>query len=177
MEELWNQRWSMGGYSRYNVTSEPDLPGPWPITTALVARAAIECGDSPRAWRALNWIRKVHGGESGWWFERYAPSITPPAPPVSVCGWIWPELILLTVHNLMGVRPGLDYLEIRPRLIDGLDSVSGRFRIRSSDISLTLERTGASEAFVDGKEVPVQNGSLKITYPKPGSTIEVMSRI
>jgi hypothetical protein len=26
LEALWNQRWNLGGYGRYHVTSEPDSP-------------------------------------------------------------------------------------------------------------------------------------------------------
>ena len=173
MEELWNQRWRMGGYSRYNVSSEPDLPGPWPITTAMIARACVETGNSPKAWRALNWLREIHGGQSGWWFERYAPSITPPAPPVSVCGWIWPEILLLFVQNLLGVRPGLAHLEVRPRLIDDLDTMTGRFLIRSSDITVNVRRTGESLARVGGRRIPMEGGSLRIPYPQTGTPLEV----
>jgi hypothetical protein len=177
MEELWNQRWTMGGYSRYNVTSEPDLPGPWPITTAMIARAYVETGNSAMAWRALNWLREIHGGESGWWFERYAPSITPPAPPVSVCGWIWPEILLLTVHNLMGVRPELKHLEIRPRLIDGIETITGRFQVRSSEATVTIRRTGESLARINGEEIPLVDGTLSLPYPERGDHLEIVCGI
>jgi len=174
MEELWNQRWTMGGYSRYNVSSEPDLPGPWPITTAMIARAYIETGNSAMAWRALRWLGEIHGGRSGWWFERYAPSITPPAPPVSVCGWIWPEILLLLVHNLMGVRPEMKHLEVRPRLIDGIETMTGRFRIRSSEVTIKVERTRKSRAHVDGREVPVEDGKVRVAYPQSGSKLDIL---
>ncbi len=88
MENLWNQRWDFGGYARYNTDSEPDPPGPWPIATLLVARAALEAGDHDRVWKALQWVAGIHGGRAGAWFERYGPSITPPAPPVSDRGLV-----------------------------------------------------------------------------------------
>ena len=177
MEELWNQRWTMGGYSRYNVSSEPDPPGPWPITTAMIARAYVETGNSKMAWRALHWLREIYGGQSGWWFERYAPSITPPAPPVSVCGWIWPEIILLVVHNLMGVRPELDRLTIRPRLIDGVDTISGRFQIRSSNVAITIRRTGKPVARVSGRQIPLEDGTLTIPSPRAGEDLDIVCEV
>ncbi|MEO8167208.1 MAG: hypothetical protein ABI623_03115, partial [bacterium] len=39
VDTLWNQRWTTGGYARYNVSSEPDPPAPWPIASLFLARA------------------------------------------------------------------------------------------------------------------------------------------
>ena len=78
VERLWNQRWDFGGYSRYNTDSEPDLPGPWPLCSAIVAQAYLEAGDDEKVWRILNWLNAVHGGRSGGWFERYARASRPP---------------------------------------------------------------------------------------------------
>ncbi|HMA54162.1 MAG TPA: hypothetical protein VKT17_06845, partial [Acidobacteriota bacterium] len=52
MEKLWNQRWTGGGYSRYDVSSEPDSPGPWPFASIFIARAALEAGQ-PRTTRRV----------------------------------------------------------------------------------------------------------------------------
>jgi len=173
MDQLWNQRWTTGGYSRYNTSSEPDPPAPWPIASLLIARAAVEAGEDARVWKSLNWVSSTHGGLSGGWFERYGPSITPPAPPVSVVGWAWAEIILLMVHHIMGFRPELDGLTIRPRLITGVDTVSTRFTIRGATVDVEIRRGSAPKALVDGKVVAVTNGTLNIPYPRKGSIMRI----
>ena len=60
LEELWNQRWTMGGYGRYHVSSEPDSPGPWPIASIFMARAYLEAGDDEPSLVLL----RCHGGSS-----------------------------------------------------------------------------------------------------------------
>ncbi|NBW87586.1 MAG: hypothetical protein EBR23_12400, partial [Planctomycetia bacterium] len=62
MEALWNQRWSGGGYGRYDVTSESDSPGPWPFPSLFVARANLVAGNHDRVWRTLRWLAEVPGG-------------------------------------------------------------------------------------------------------------------
>jgi hypothetical protein len=177
MDVLWNQQWTHGGYSRYNTTSEPDPPGPWPIASLFVARAAIEIGDDERAWRAIEWVASIHGGKSGGWFERYAPSITPPAPPVSVVGWTWAEVVLMMVHHLMGFRPNLKNIVIRPRLIKGLDHLHSTFVVRGSDIDVTVKRSATPSATVNGVRADVHDGSLTLAYPKKGSRTNVVMEV
>jgi len=167
LETLWNQRWDFGGYSRYNTDSEPDPPAPWPFASLFMARAYAEAGDSEKVWRVLRWLRTIHGGRSGGWFERYGPSITPPAPPVCIVGWTHAEITALIVHHLLGFRPGLHDLVIRPRLLDGLDRMSRTFAFRDMEVHLTVERaTGTPSATVNGKSVAMEGGMLKLPYPK-----------
>lgn len=173
MDALWNQRWDFGGYARYNTDSEPDPPGPWPIASVLIARAALEAGDHERVWRALQWIATIHGGRSGGWFERYGPSITPPAPPVSVVGWVWAEVELFMVHHLLGFRPDLQGIHIRPRLLSGVDSLGTRFTIRGAEVVLDVERGSAAGAVVNGKTVPMKEGAITIPFPKKGTSVTV----
>jgi hypothetical protein len=174
MEVIWNQSWSHGGYARYNTTSEPDPPAPWPFASLFVARAAVEAGDSSKAWRVLRWLMEIHGGKSGGWFERYGPSITPPAPPVSLTSWTYAEVVLLVVHHLMGFRPGPERLIIRPKLIDGVNELKGRFAVRNGEYELTVRRTGAGpSANVNGQAVSLDDGRLLLNYPKQKETIVV----
>jgi hypothetical protein len=173
MDILWNQQWSIGGYSRYNTTSEPDPPAPWPIASLLVARAAIEMGDAQRAWRAINWVASIHGGKSGGWFERYGPSITPPAPPVSVVGWAWAEMITLIIHHLIGFRPNLDDIVIRPHLIEGLDRLQTAFLVRGSRIGVTIKRSASPSATIDGVRHDMHEGGVTLAYPRKGKQMEV----
>jgi hypothetical protein len=173
METLWNQRWTYGGYSRYNTASEPDPGGPWPFASLFVARAAVEAGDSARAWRVLDWLATIHGGKSGAWFERYGPSITPPAPPVSIVGWAWGEMVMLAVQHVLGVRPETNQLVLRPKLIEKLDKIEGTFNIRGSEFNIIVRKTGGKpKATVNGKEVALE-GRLALPYPKKGSKVKV----
>ena len=175
-ETLWSQKWDFGGYPRYNTSSEPDPPAPWPLATLFMARSYAETGNGRKFWQCVNWVRNVHGGLSGGWFERYGPSITPPAPPVCVIGWAWAEVTSLIVHHVAGVRPGLEALTIRPRLPEGVDRLSASFRVRGTGCSLSVRRTHlAPSARVDGRSVNVTKGALRVSYGelKPGATIEM----
>jgi hypothetical protein len=173
MDTLWNQRWKHGGYARYNTDSEPDPPGPWPIASLLIARAALEARDYERVWKSLRWIAEIHGGRSGGWFERYGPSITPPAPPVSVVGWAWGEVVLLMVQHLLGFKPDLDGILIQPQLLPGLDIVKNRFTIRNAEVDIEVARGAAAEARVNGSTVSMSDGAISIAYPAKGTSTSV----
>jgi hypothetical protein len=173
MDRLWNQRWEFGGYARYNTDSEPDPPGPWPIATLMVARAALEAGDYDRVWRALKWVAEIHGGHSGAWFERYGPSITPPAPPVCVVGWAWAEIVLFMIHHMMGFRPDLDGITVQPKLLPGVNTMSTTFTIRGGRIEVGIQRGSAEEATLDGKPLTIHNGAVKVPHPKKGKSTTV----
>jgi hypothetical protein len=130
-----------------------------------MARSYLEAGNWPKFWQCMNWVRNIHGGLSGGWFERYGPSITPPAPPVCVIGWAWAEVTSLMVHHVAGVRPGLDALTIRPRLPEGVDRLTATFRVRDVACSLSVRRTHlAPSARVDGRTAEVTKGVLLIPY-------------
>ena len=173
MDGLWNQRWEFGGYARYNTDSEPDPPGPWPIATILVARAALEAGDYDRVWRALKWVAGIHGGNSGGWFERYGPSITPPAPPVSVVGWAWAEIVLFMIHHMMGFRPDLDGITVQPKLLPGVNTMNTAFTIRGGQVDVGIQRGSAEGATLDGKPLTMSNGTVKVPHPKKGKSMTV----
>jgi hypothetical protein len=174
MEVLWNQAWSHGGYSRYNTTSEPDPPAPWPLATVFLARAFTEAGMDEKAWRALRWVYDIHGGKGGAWFERMGPSITPPAPPVCIVGWVWAELNLLFVQHFAGVRPEIDRLRIRPRLLKGMKGVRGEIRVRGAEINLIVRAgTGGEHAAVNGKPAELRDGELFLKYPKKGTRTKI----
>ena len=173
MDVLWNQRWDFGGYARYNTDSEPDPPGPWPIASMLVARAALEAGDHERVWRSLQWIEGVHGGLSGAWFERYGPSITPPAPPVCIVGWAWAEIELFMVHHMFGFRPDLDGIDIRPKLPSGVDVVSSRFTIRGARVEVEVRRGASASATLNGKVAVMKDGAVRLPLPRTSAVARV----
>ncbi len=170
VETLWNQRWSTGGYARYDVSSEPDPPAPWPIASLFMARAYAEARNSEKVWRVVNWLTSVNGGKSGGFFERYGPGITPPAPPVGIVGWAWAEIVSLLLENVMGVRPGLDALVIRPNLLTGLNEMNASFSVRGIAVNLSLKKAvGEPSVRVNNKPGVLKNGVLELKYPSRGS--------
>ena len=170
VEKLWNQRWTTGGYSRYNVSSEPDPPAPWPIASLFLARAYAEARNSEKVWRVLNWLNSINGGKSGGFFERYGPGITPPAPPVGIVGWAWAEIVSLVVENIMGVRPGLDSLVIRPNLLDDVNEMNARFSVRGIGVTLSLKKAVAEPSVrVNNRPGIMKNGAFTMKYPSGGS--------
>jgi cellobiose phosphorylase len=120
-------------------------------------------------------MSEIHGGKAGAWFERMGPSITPPAPPVSVIGWAWAELTTLFVHHLAGIRPGIDRLTIRPRLLDGMPGLSAAASVRGGRVELSVKRSagGGPRASVNGREVRLEGGELHMRYPAPGSRAKI----
>jgi hypothetical protein len=174
MEVLWNQRWSMGGYARYHVTSEPDSPGPWPFATLFLARAYLDAGNSEKAWRALDWLLAAPGGRSGAWFECYAERPVPPLPPLGIVIWTWAEIVAFVVHHLLGIRPSPTRLTIRPRLLNGLHEVSARVVVRGKDVALDLKRTSREPfAVVNGKNAELEDGTLILPLPRTNLHIEM----
>jgi hypothetical protein len=173
-ELLWNQRWTTGGYARYNVTSEPDSPGSWPFPTMFLARAYFEAGNDEKVWRALNWLLNCPGGKAGGWFECHADRPVPPLPPLGIVPWTWAELVFFFVNHLLGVRPNKNELVIRPRLLSGLDKAKASLVLRSKTIDLVVTRADKETiALVNGKHVPLVNGELRLAMPTKALTIEI----
>ena len=170
VDTLWSQQWEGGGYSRYNTHSEPDPPAAWPFNSVMVARAHAEAGNDDKVWRVLDWLTNLPTGRSGSWFEHLGPSITPPAPPVGIVGWIWYEIMALYVHQIVGLRPGLDGLVVRPRLIRGLDDLRSTHIVRNTKVSVHIWRSKERTfARVNGKEIAVIEGAISIPYPLRGT--------
>ena len=174
MEQLWNQRWTTGGYARYNITSEPDSPGAWPFPTMLILRAYFEAGNDEKVWRGLNWMSSAQGGNAGSWFECYADRPVPPLPPLGIVPWTWAEIVMFFVHHLVGVRPSKNELTIRPRLLTSMKSVKTSLTLRGQKIEVALTRTGKEPgAKVDGKPVPLVHGELRLPLPRRALKIEI----
>ncbi len=137
MEILWNQGWEEGGYGRYHASSEADSAGSWPFPSLIVARAALEAGDYGKVWRILNWLDKMPGSLSCSWFETYCDRISPPYAQLGITPWTWAEIIMLTVHHMIGIQPEENSIRIRPRLLPGLKKVTGSLPLR--DIHIHFE--------------------------------------
>ncbi|HEY3876688.1 MAG TPA: hypothetical protein VGM92_14520, partial [Candidatus Kapabacteria bacterium] len=103
VELLWSQAWEGGGYGRYNVFSEPDSPGPWPLATMYMIAALVEAGEHEKVTPALDWLIEK-AGAGGSWFEFYGDRPTPPLPPTGILVWAWAEWIALIVNHFIGAR-------------------------------------------------------------------------
>jgi hypothetical protein len=173
VERLWNQDglWNSGGYGRYNYQSEPkyDPPGAWPLVTMLVARAALECGDTKRAERALAWIIE-EGGPTLTWYEHKRHFATKKGAP----GWhargivAWPaygEIPAFFVHHLLGFRPEADQLVIRPRLLPGMRTVAARLRYRDGWVNLKITRRDSGNRISVNSEGPSEVNEGAVTFP------------
>ncbi|MBU1702007.1 MAG: hypothetical protein KJ970_12580 [Candidatus Eisenbacteria bacterium] len=168
-EELWNQQWEGGGYSRYNITSEAGSPAPWPIATVRIAAAYFENGDDEKVWRALEWIGSAPGSRSGSWFEFYGPSPVPPYPQVGVIPWTWAEIVRFHIHHLLGVRPELDHLILRPRLLPGMKSMSADLRLRNFRLRLKISKAEPGERpgfTMENRYFPCSAAGVKIPWPE-----------
>ncbi|MFH0945005.1 MAG: hypothetical protein V2A76_07390 [Planctomycetota bacterium] len=178
VERLWNQTWDGGGYCRYNVTSEADSPGPWPFATLFVARAYLEAGDDRKVWRILEWLGSVpSGGKACTWFEFYGEKKVPPCPPIGITPWTWAEVLTFFIHHLLGVRPGPDMLELRPRLLEGLDRVEASLAVRGHRLHLTLRRAEENEAegaYLDGAAQPLREGRFRTPIPEKDLRVELV---
>jgi GH15 family glucan-1,4-alpha-glucosidase len=169
VDTLWGQQWEGGGYPRYNAHSEPDPPAAWPFNSVMVARAHAEAGNDDKVWRVLDWLTNLPTGKSGSWFEHLGSSITPPAPPVGIVGWVWYEIMALYTQQIAGFRPELDGLVVKPHLLRGLDDIHATFIVRKIPVTLHVHRLqGESTASVNGKTVAVKDGAMKIPYPAKG---------
>ena len=174
MEELWNQRWDIGGYGRYHVTSEPDSPGAWPIATMFIMRAYQETGNHEKVRRALDWMSTVQGGKAGAWQEFYGRRPVLALPPVGILPWTWAELVLFFVHHVAGIRPSAEKLRIRPRLIAGMNEIQGDAMIHGRKVHVVIRRDPAKQfAIVEGTTVPLKQGSMELDFPNKDISVEI----
>jgi len=174
VEELWNQRWNDGGYSRYHVSSEPDSPGPWPFASIFVARAYWEAGEDEKVWRVLRWLGETASPKAGSWFEFYGPRPVPPCPQIGIIPWTWAELVTLFIHHVFGVRPALTGLRLRPRLPSGVDQAEATLSLGARRLHVELRRARPGEAgavrvngvktddTADGLRLPRPEGDLHV---------------
>jgi hypothetical protein len=159
VERLWNQAWDDGGYGRYDVSSEPDSPGPWPFASVFVARASLEAGRPERAARVVEWLDGLAGAPAASWFEFYGPRMAPPFPQVGVIPWTWSEMLTLLGQHVLGLRLGAGGLRVAPRLLPGVDHVTARMVVqgRGLDVEVTRGAPGRGprvEVRVDGRVSP-----------------------
>ncbi len=178
LENLWNQRWNGGGYSRYNITSEPDSEGAWSFVSVYMARAYGEMGDFDKVWRVLRWLESLPGYSAGSWFEMYGQRIAPPYPQVGITPWTWSEMLMLFVENLLGIIPDKNGICFRTRVIPGLDRIQGSLPFRGHRINLDVKLEPDSDNryfLVNGEKVEAEHGGIFIDYQEQDIAIEACS--
>jgi hypothetical protein len=156
LEQLWNTRWSDGGYDRYHTSGQPDQPGPWPFATTFILRAQHDAGLLERSRRSLEWLNGSAGGETGAWFEE----ISSVRSQMRACGlvpWTSGEVTLFAVRHYLGVRFEGQNLVIRPQLFPGGPPVTADLRFRQGRLQLDITGEG------DVKRVTYNGKSLKIS--------------
>jgi hypothetical protein len=178
LEDLWNTRWSDGGYDRYHTSSQPDQPGPWPFATTFILRAQHEAGLFDRSRRSLEWLNTMAGGRSGSWFEEI-PSNRSQAKTCGLVPWTSGEIALFVVRHYLGVRfEAGGQLAIRPALYPGSPPVSADLRFRHGRLRLEIQGSGAvQEARLDGQRLEVgTDGAVRLPPECNGGKVEIRAR-
>ncbi len=131
-EGLWSQAWNGGGYGRYDVSGEPDSPGPWALATMFMTSAQLEAGDIKKALRSLEWLIEK-AGASGAWKEFYGERPTPPLPPTGILVWAWAQYITLFIKHILHIKFDRETLISYARLND----IEAHIRFRDNYIDLS----------------------------------------
>jgi hypothetical protein len=128
---LWSQAWDGGGLGRYDISGEPDSPGPWSVATILFAEAALACGDEALALKALDWLH-IKAGAAGTFLEFYGDRPTPPLPPVGILVWAWAEYAILVVRDILGAHIKDGKVSFNPKL-----GLAGHIRFRDQVVDVS----------------------------------------
>jgi hypothetical protein len=174
LEQLWNTRWSDGGYDRYHTSSQPDQPGPWPFATCFILRAQHEAGLFERSRRSLEWLNTVQGGRAGTWFEEI-PSIRSLNRACGLVQWTSGEVALFVVRHYLGVRFEAGSVVLRPALYPGSPPVSADLRFRQGRLRLHLDGSGSVlKAVVNGRKLRVDaDGTIRLPHDFAGGTVVI----
>ena len=163
LEQLWNSRWSDGGYDRYHTSSQYDQPGPWSFATCFVLRAQHEAGLYDRSRWTLEWLNTVQGGRTGAWFEEI-PSNRSQERTCGLIPWTSGEILLFVIHHWLGVQFEGNKIVVRPNLYPGSLPVSADLRFRQGRLHLEIDGSGpVRSARVNGARVkPNPDGSVTL---------------
>jgi hypothetical protein len=172
LEQLWNTRWSDGGYDRYHTSSQPDQPGPWPFATCFILCAQHDARLFDRSRRTLEWLNTVQGGRTGAWFEEI-PSIRSLNRSCGLVQWTSGEIALFVVRHYLGVRFENGGVVLHPALYPGSPPVSADLRFRQGRLRLQIGGGGTvRKALVNGKKVRVDSGgNVRLPQDFAGGTV------
>ncbi|MEJ2007781.1 MAG: hypothetical protein P8Z30_06415 [Acidobacteriota bacterium] len=177
LEQLWNTRWSDGGYDRYNTSSQMDQPGPWPFATCFILRAQHDSKQYERSRRTLKWMNTVQGAKSGCWFEEI-PSTRSQEPYAGLIPWTCGEVTLFVIRHWLGVQFREGNTVIRPNLYPGSARVSADLRLRKGTLHLEISGSGrVAHALVNRRKVrPAADGSVVLPRTFTSGTVEIFAQ-
>lgn len=163
LEKLWNRRWSLGGYDRYNTSSQGDQPGPWTFATTFIMRAQHEAGQFDMSRRSLQWLYNNAGGRTGAWLEEI-PLIKSQECCSGLLPWTTAEVSYFIVHHLLGIKFIGDQMRIKPALYQTSSPLKANLRYRSGRINIEINGTKEVKyAIVNGKKIKAdKNGYVSI---------------
>jgi hypothetical protein len=160
MKPLWNQDglWRCGGYTRYNITSDPEFSsGPWPGITLMVARAAL----ATRQWkiykRAMSWVAGV--ARPTWTLFEHFDFAAPDKTNRrwyrgGIIPWLsFAEPSFLVVHELLGFRASLHNVRISPSMPPNMKRLQASVPFRGHRVRVEVINNGGActGVAVDGK--------------------------
>jgi hypothetical protein len=174
LEEIWNARWTFGGYERYHSSSQQDQPGPWTFATASIARAQHDAGLLGRSRRSMEWLMDVQGGNAGAWFEEI-PLIRSQMQVSGIVPWTSAEVVLFMVRHWLGISFEGGDLVLRPNLFARNRGCAADLRFRSSRMTLEIDGPGAARyAVVNGTRTNLRpDGSLVIPAARMSGPLEI----
>lgn len=174
LQQLWNSRWSTGGYDRYNTSSQPDQPGAWIFATEFMLNAEQEAGMYGLSRRSLDWLSSVQGGHTGAYFEEI-PVIRAQEFSAGILPWCSAEIGTFVVKHWLGIRFVNGHLVIKPNLFPGSKKVAANLRFRKSRIKLVIDGEGrVKEALINGSVVkPDKDGAIVVPTDFNGGSIRI----
>jgi len=177
LEKLWNERWSFGGYDRYNTSSQGDQPGPWTFATTFIMRAQHEAGQFDRSRRSLEWLYNNAGGRTGAWFEEI-PIISAQTAHAGLIPWTSAEVSYFIVHHLMGIKFINEQMVIKPALYTGTAPLKTNLRFRKSRMEIEINGSGpVLYAIINGKKInPDVNGAIVVPNDFSSGKIQIFNK-
>ena len=177
LEKLWNERWFMGGYDRYNTSSQGDQPGPWTFATTFILRGQHEAGLLDRSRRSLEWLYNNAGGRTGAWFEEI-PVIRSQAFSSGLIPWTSAEVSYFIVHHLLGIKFKGGAMTIKPALYKTTAPIKAELRYLTGRFNVDIDSNGAVDyAMVNGvKVMPNKDGAIEISSVFKSGTILIFTR-
>ncbi len=163
LEKLWNERWFMGGYDRYNTSSQGDQPGPWTFATTFILRGQHEAGLLDRSRRSLEWLYNNAGGRTGAWFEEI-PVIRSQAFSSGLIPWTSAEVSYFMVHHLLGIKFKGNLMTIKPVLYKTTAPVKADIRYKTGRFTIDIDGNGPIvEATINGVKLkPNKEGAIEV---------------
>lgn len=177
LEKLWNERWSFGGYDRYNTSSQGDQPGPWTFATTFIMRAQHEAGQLDMSRRSFEWLYNNAGGRTGAWFEEI-PIISAQSATAGLLPWTSAEVSYFIVHHMLGIKFIGEQMVIKPVLYKGTAPLKADLRFRKGRIALDINGYGSViYAIINNKKVyPDNNGAIGVPMDFITGSIQIFCK-